>query len=85
MRAVFPIEREAMRRDIKVFDKPIERIKDTCDLLGIAGDFDLKRHELETHLEGLVASGETDEQRLTVSGLCFLKGNGQRSPLRRTR
>jgi len=31
---------------------------------------------LETHLEALVADGETDEKRLTVSGLTFLKQGG---------
>jgi hypothetical protein len=41
--------------------------------MGIADDFERKLPELETHLEGLVADGETDEDRLTVSGLSFLK------------
>ena len=50
-------------------------IKEACDLMGIAADFERKLPELETYLEGLVADGETDEDRLTVSGLCFLKGN----------
>jgi hypothetical protein len=48
--------------------------------MGIAADFERKLPELETYLEGLVAEGETDEDRLTVSGLSFLKGNfGRRS------
>jgi len=64
-----------MHTQINVFDKPIERIRETCDLMGIAGDFQRKLPELETHLEGLVADGETDEERLAVSGLSFLKGN----------
>jgi hypothetical protein len=69
-----------MHLEINVFDKPIERIKETCDLMGIAGEFERKLPELETYLEGLVAEGETDEDRLTVSGLSFLKGNlGRRS------
>jgi hypothetical protein len=62
-----------MHTEIKLFDKPIERIRTTCDLMGIADDFDRKLPELETHLEKLVADGETDENRLTVSGLSFLK------------
>ena len=69
-----------MHLEINLFDKPIERIKETCDLMGIAGDFERKLPELETYLEGLVAEGETDEDRLIVSGLSFLKGNfGRRS------
>ncbi|UPK06277.1 hypothetical protein [Bradyrhizobium sp. 170] len=64
-----------MRTEINVLDKPIERIKDTCDLMGIVGDFERRLPELETYLEGLVAEGETDEERLTVSGLSFLKRN----------
>lgn len=67
-----------MHTQIDVFDKPIGRIKETCELLGIADDFERKLPGLETHLEGLVADGETDEDRLTVSGLCFLKGNSTR-------
>src|SRR4051794_30412505 len=63
-----------MHTEIHVFDKPIERIKDTCSLMGMAGEFERKLPELETYLEGLVADGEIDEDRLTVSGLSFLKG-----------
>lgn len=62
-----------MHTQITVFDKPIERIGRTCDLMGIADDFERKLGELETHLEALVADGETDADRLTVSGLTFLK------------
>ena len=68
-----------MRMKIDVLDKPIERIKETSDLMGIVGDFERRLPELETYLEGLVAEGETDEERLTVSGLSFLKGNFDRS------
>jgi len=64
-----------MHAQINVFEKPIERIKITCDLMGIADDFERKLPELETYLENLVADGETDEDRLTISGLSFLKGN----------
>ena len=67
-----------MRTEINVLDKPIKRIKDTCDLMGIIGDFERRLPELETYLESLVAEGETDEERLTVSGLSFLKGNFDR-------
>jgi hypothetical protein len=62
-----------MHTEINLFEKPIERIKMTCDLMGISDDFERKLPELETHLEGLVARGETDQNRLTVSGLSFLK------------
>jgi hypothetical protein len=68
-----PIEGTGMHAQINLFEKPIERIKGTCNLMGIADDFECKL--LETLLEGLVADGETDENRLTVSGLSFLKGN----------
>jgi hypothetical protein len=68
------IEGTAMHTEINVFEKPIERIKNTCALVGIADDFERKLPELETYLESLVAEGETDEDRLTVSGLSFLKG-----------
>ena len=40
-----------MRTEIKLFDKPIERIKDACELLGIAGDFERKLPEMENHLK----------------------------------
>jgi hypothetical protein len=62
-----------MHTQIDVFEKPIERIKRTCDLMGLSADFERKLAELETHLEGLVADGEIDEERLAVSGLTFLK------------
>jgi hypothetical protein len=68
-----PIEGTGMHTQINLFEKPIERIKETCNLMGIADDFERKL--LETLLEGLVADGETDENRLTVCGLSFLKGN----------
>jgi hypothetical protein len=55
-----------------------QRLKFKVNLMGIADHFERKLPELETHLEGLVAEGETDEDRLTVSGLSFLKGNCSR-------
>ena len=56
-----------------LFDKPIQRIKTTCDLMGISDEFERKLPELETHLEALVAEGETDEEHLAVNGMKFLK------------
>jgi hypothetical protein len=35
-----------------------------------------KLPDLETYLEGLIADGETDEGRLTVNGLKYLKSRG---------
>jgi hypothetical protein len=58
---------------IDIFDKPIERIKKTCELMGLAADFERKLPALETHLEALVAEGETSEERLAVSGMTFVK------------
>ena len=64
-----------MNVQIDIFEKPIGRIKKTCELMGV--DFDAKLPELETYLEGLVAQGETSEDQLTVSGLTFLTGNAK--------
>lgn len=65
-----------MHTEINIFDKPLERIRKTCELMGRGADFDRKLPELETHLEGLVAEGEISEERLVVSGLTFLKQAG---------
>jgi hypothetical protein len=62
-----------MHTEIDIFDKPIERIRKACELMGLGADFDRKLPDLETHLEALVAEGETSEERLAVSGLTFLK------------
>jgi len=62
-----------MHTEINIFDKPIERIRKTCQLMGLGTHFDRKLPELETHLEELVAQGETSEEQLTVSGLTFVK------------
>jgi hypothetical protein len=59
--------------EIDVLEKPIERIKETCAMMGIAERFDRALPELETFLEGEVAKGETSETRLTFDGLCFLR------------
>ena len=62
-----------MNIEIDIFDKPIEHIRKTFELMGLGADFDRKLQELETHLEALVAEGETSEERLAMSGLTFLK------------
>ncbi|TYL82897.1 hypothetical protein FXB40_46965 [Bradyrhizobium rifense] len=64
-----------MNAQINIFEKPIERISKTCDLMGLGPDFEQRLPELETYLEGLVADGETSEDRLTANGLTFLRGN----------
>ena len=58
---------------INILDKPIERIQETCAMVGIADQFDRALPELETFLEGEVANGVTSETRLTYDGLCYLK------------
>ncbi|MCC8981477.1 hypothetical protein [Bradyrhizobium acaciae] len=54
-------------------EKPIERIKETCDLMGIADKFDRALPELETFLEAEVARGEVSETKLTFDGLRYLR------------
>src|SRR4051794_36976608 len=58
---------------IDVLEKPIERIKETCEMAGLAAAFDRALPELETFLEAEVAKGETRETRLTYDGLCYLR------------
>jgi hypothetical protein len=58
---------------IDVLEKPIERIKETCALMGIAEKFERTLPDLETFLEAEVAEGETSETRLTFDGLLYLK------------
>jgi hypothetical protein len=41
--------------------------------MALSADFERRLPELETYFEGLVAEGETNEERLTVSGLTFLQ------------
>src|SRR5215813_11907313 len=53
---------------IDILDKPIERIQETCAIMGIADQFDRALPELETFLESDVANGETSETRLTYDG-----------------
>lgn len=62
-----------MHTEINIFEKPIERIRKTCELMGLGADFDRRLPELETHLEELVADGETSEERLAVRGMTFVK------------
>ena len=58
---------------IDILDKPIERIQETCALMGIADQFNRALPKLETFLECEVAHGETSETRLTYDGLRFLR------------
>jgi hypothetical protein len=58
---------------INVLEVPIERIRETCAMMGIAEKFDRALPELETFLEAEVARGETRETRLTFDGLRYLK------------
>jgi hypothetical protein len=64
---------------IDVLEKPIERIKETCEMIGAAEKFERALPELESYLEREVAGGETSETRLTYDGLCFLKDAFARS------
>ncbi|WP_027524351.1 hypothetical protein [Bradyrhizobium sp. Ec3.3] len=59
---------------INILDKPIERIRETCEMMGARDKFERTLPELETFLESEIARGETGEARLTYDGLCFLKG-----------
>jgi hypothetical protein len=62
-----------MHTEITVFEKPIERIKKSCELVGLGAEFERKLPQLETHLEALVAEGEINEDRLTERGLAFIR------------
>ncbi|HLG82606.1 MAG TPA: hypothetical protein VKY22_16455 [Bradyrhizobium sp.] len=59
---------------ITILEKPITRIRETCEMIGAGERFDRLLPDLETYLESEVASGETSETRLTYHGLVFLKG-----------
>jgi hypothetical protein len=63
----------AMAVTVNILDKPIGRIRETCELTGAAEKFERALPELETFLEEEIAAGETSETRLTYDGLCFLK------------
>lgn len=56
-----------------ILEKPIQRIRETCELIGASAKFDRSLPALEAFLEGELAAGETSETRLTYDGLCFLK------------
>ena len=58
---------------ISVLEKPIARIRETCEMAGASERLDQALSELESYLEGEVANGEISETRLTYNGLCFLK------------
>ena len=58
---------------IDVLEKPIARIRETCDMMGVVWKFDRALPELETYLEEQILHGETSETRLTYNGLCFLR------------
>ena len=58
---------------ISVLEKPMERIKETCELMGIADKFDRALPQLETFLEKEVAQGEVSESKLTFDGLNYLR------------
>ena len=58
---------------ITVLERPIARIKETCEMMGVVEKFDQALPDLETYLEGEVAAGEISETRLTYHGLVFLK------------
>jgi hypothetical protein len=58
---------------IDVLEKPIERIKETCEMAGLAEVFERVLPELETFLEAEVAKGESRETRLTYDGLYYLR------------
>ena len=62
-----------MTATIDILDRPIERIRETCEMTGVADKFDRALPELETYLEGEIAAGEISETRLTFDGLRFLR------------
>jgi hypothetical protein len=62
-----------MAETINILEKPIERIRETCEMMGAAKKLERVLPELETYLEGEIVAGETSETRLTFEGLCFLK------------
>jgi hypothetical protein len=62
-----------MTAEINILEKPIERIRQTCAMMGVEDKFDRALTDLETFLEAEVADGVTSETRLTCDGLCFLK------------
>lgn len=63
----------AMPATLSILERPIERIRQTCEMMGVAEKFDRALPELEIYLEKEIAADETSETRLTFEGLCFLK------------
>jgi hypothetical protein len=41
---------------VNILEKPIERIRETCEMMGAADKFDRALPELETYLEGEIAA-----------------------------
>jgi len=62
----------AMAIRIDVLEKSIDRIRETCEMMGSGDKFQGALAELEVYLEHEVAAGEIREARLTFDGLCFL-------------
>jgi hypothetical protein len=62
-----------MTMTIAILEKPISRIRETCELAGAADKFERTLVDLEAYLEKEVAAGETSETRLTFDGLYFLR------------
>ncbi len=61
------------RTTVTILENPITRIRETWEMIGAGQKFDRMLPDLETYLEGKVASGETSETRLTYHGLVFLR------------
>jgi len=57
----------------EILDRPIKRIRETCELAGAAEKFDYALVELQAFLEEEIAAGYTGETRLTYDGLRFLR------------
>ena len=57
---------------INVLEKPIERIKKTCAMVGIAEKFDRALPDLETFLEGEVAREKPAKPGLPLTGWFIL-------------
>ena len=58
---------------IDVLEKPIERIKETCAMMGVAEQFDRALPDLETFLEAEVARERPAKPGSPLMG-CFISG-----------
>jgi hypothetical protein len=67
---------------INILERPIERIRETCDLMGTADKFDRALPELETYLEEEIAAGETARRGSLSTAFVF---SNSRFPGRRNR